>query len=39
MNQSQIAELVEQATSQDNQKPPIDFINTIVEQVNARDSK
>lgn len=37
MNQSQIAELVEQATSQDNQRPPIEVINKVVEQVNARD--
>ena len=37
MNNSQIAELVEKATSNDNQRPPIDVINTIVEQVNSRD--
>ena len=39
MNQSQIIELVEQATSADNQRPPVDKINTIVEEVNNRDSK
>lgn len=39
MNQSQIAELVDQATSQDNQRPPIETLNKIVDQVNARDQK
>ncbi len=39
MNQTQIAALVEQATSADNQRPPIDVINQIVEQVNNKDSK
>ena len=39
MNQTQIAALVEQATSADNQRPPIDVINQIVEQVNNKDQK
>ena len=39
MNQTQIIELVDKATSQDNQRPPLDVINQIVEQVNARDNK
>ena len=39
MNASQIAQLVEQATSSENQRPPIDIINKIVDQVNARDQK
>jgi len=36
---NQIAELVEQATSKDNQRPPLDAINKLVEQVNAREQK
>ena len=39
MNQSQLAELVEQATSADNQRPPTEVINKIIEQVNARENK
>ena len=39
MNQSQLTELVEQATSADNQRPPSDVINKIIEQVNSRESK
>ena len=39
MNQSQIAELVEQATSQDNQRPPVEVINKLISAVNTKDSK